>query len=482
MGGNNARTDECSILTFVSRANDGAVGLPDCRPKAGVLPHRHVRRPGEPSRSLLIELDPPAGLFVGPCGAVADLAHSGEYLTHRPRTVPRHAEVVHVPLLDTEVHRRQVQRHIRCHPDGARVSGPVQRQPHSEELTEVGDLPHGGQPADVRHVTTNKVDQPVLNQRQVLRLINEELPHGEGCRRVVAEQLEVVHLLRGEDVLEEEEAVGLKGLRKLDGTAARNTLVDVVEQLDLVTELLPRLLKKLGHKPHVGLRVEKARRGGRSVHLIPDFALTGPHVVSTSTRAVSRLARHRALQTDVLKTLLHEVLRVRDHLRDGGARGVDVHRDALAHLAPEQLVDRHAGKLTLDVPERLVHTTKRIVEHRTTPPVTGNLCGEENVFDLLHVTAPEKGVKVRFDCLHHTARTLGKGGAAQTVQPGLGGLDLHNYQTDATGRRGFDTPDLCDRYLLRCRLLLPRTLRRRRHCCSYPCLTSSYDNNKVQKL
>ena len=60
----------------------------------------------------------------------------------------------------------------------------------------------------------------------------------------------------------------------------------------------------------------------------------------------------------------------------------------------EQIVDRHAGQLALDVPQRLVDPGQRVVEHRSRPPVAREVRGLPDVLDLGHPPADLRGREV----------------------------------------------------------------------------------------
>ena len=50
--------------------------------------------------------------------------------------------------------------------------------------------------ADVTHVHADEVDEPVLDQRQVLRLIDEELAHRDWGGGLLPDHAKVLQLLR----------------------------------------------------------------------------------------------------------------------------------------------------------------------------------------------------------------------------------------------------------------------------------------------
>ena len=59
----------------------------------------------------------------------------------------------------------------------------------------------------------------------------------------------------------------------------------------------------------------------------------------------------------------HQLLRLLDHLRAAGPAGGGEGRDDVALLAAEELVDRHAERLALDVVERDVDRRDRGLQH-----------------------------------------------------------------------------------------------------------------------
>jgi len=115
----------------------------------------------------LVKVYTEAGPFVGPEVAVADLRSAGENLARGLRE--------DVLFLNPEVVARQVERQIRRVADRRDVAWPVPGRSDPEELAEGGELPADAQPADVRQVDSDEVDQPIPDQRNVLRLVDEQL-------------------------------------------------------------------------------------------------------------------------------------------------------------------------------------------------------------------------------------------------------------------------------------------------------------------
>ena len=78
---------------------------------------------------------------------------------------------------------------------------------------------------------------------------------------------------------------------------------------------------------------------------------------------------------------------LRGHVLLGGAVGVDVDVGRFPALAAQQVVDRHAGQLALDVPQRLVDARDRVVEHRAVAPVAVDHAHLPDFLDATHVPA-----------------------------------------------------------------------------------------------
>ena len=66
----------------------------------------------------------------------------------------------------------------------------------------------------------------------------------------------------------------------------------------------------------------------------------------------------------------------------------------MTDLAAEQLIERHAGALGLDVPQRDVDAAHRVEQHRPVPPVRADVARLPDVLDLVDVAADEKRLQV----------------------------------------------------------------------------------------
>ena len=116
----------------------------------------------------------------------------------------------------------------------------------------------------------------------------------------------------------------------------------------------------------------------------------------------------------------------------------------LAALAPHEIMYRHAGLLSLDIPERHVNSGERVIEYRSLPPVGTYLGGQEDILDFSNVAASQKRVEVFLHRFHHGQRSLGEGGTAESIKSWLAGFQLDDDQPDP-GRRGKNAADFLDR-------------------------------------
>ena len=203
---------------------------------------------------------------------------------------------------------------------------------------------------------------------------------------LLPQQAEVIVLLRRERILEEEQPVRLERLAQVDALIERDALVHVVQQLDFVTELGAEVLEELRQHPAVRRRLPDRARVGRSDR----FAGRSGGVAGRAACAVTGIARGADLDPDVAEAALHRRAGVLLDFLEAGAAGVEVTVGAVAHLAAEQLVERQAGALTLDVPQRDVDAAHRIEQDRAVAPVRAHVARLPDVLDLVDVAADQE--------------------------------------------------------------------------------------------
>src|SRR5262252_6925761 len=78
---------------------------------------------------------------------------------------------------------------------------------------------------------------------------------------------------------------------------------------------------------------------------------------------------------------------------------VTIHGEAA--LAAEELIDRHAGALALDVPQGLIYSAERVVQHRTVAPVGTRVGGLPEILDIVGISTAAEVVKVILDRAFH---------------------------------------------------------------------------------
>ena len=254
-----------------------------------------------------------------------------------------------------------------------------------------------------------------------------------------AQQPEMIVVFRRERILEEEQAIRLQRLAQVDRLIQVDALVDVVQQLDLVAELGAHVLEELRQHPHVrsGSQIARGLVGPiASSRISRRVGYRGP-------RTVARVAGRRHLHAHVAEAPLHAGARVLFDLGEAVAARVVVAVGAVTHLAAEQLIERHAGALALDVPERHVDAAHRVEQHRAVAPVPAHVARLPDVLDLVDVAADQERPQILVDRRFDDERALRERGTAPAHQAGLGGLHLHQHQPDPVGC-GEDRLDVAD--------------------------------------
>jgi len=151
---------------------------------------------------------------------------------------------------------------------------------------------------------------------------------------------------------------------------------------------------------------------------------------------------HAGLHADRLEAFLLVFLHRLDRLGVVAAVGVAVDHEAVAALAPEQLVHRHAGQLPLDVPECHVDGRDGGHGHGTAPPVGATVEVLPDVFDVARIAADEAREHVLVEVGLDGEFTAVEGRVAESDNPFVGD-DLHGDEVAArAGDDGLDAFDL----------------------------------------
>jgi hypothetical protein len=101
----------------------------------------------------------------------------------------------------------------------------------------------------------------------------------------------------------------------------------------------------------------------------------------------------------------------------------------------------------------------------TGPPVGADREHRPDVFDVVHRAPDDLWLEVLFDRGGDGQRTLSEGGAAETVEAGLIGLDLDDHQPDPF-RRGENHPHVADAGSARTAHVIPGWRQQRRRSLS----------------
>jgi hypothetical protein len=217
----------------------------------------------------------------------------------------------------------------------------------------------------------------------------------------------------GGGVFQPEQAIRLQVARQPRRLDRGQAVVRVVQQFDLLAMVGAQLFEQLGHHAEITRR--------------------GPHRLGRPL-ALGRLVR-RAAAGDAVglvdpghATLCAagdeaEFAKTGDFLaglRDVAAVGVAVDQRALARAPAQQRVQRHAGHLAEDVPQRHVHRGDRGHRHRPAPP--GRAAVEElpEVVDAAGVAADQVRHHVVLQVGRHRQFATVEGGVAQAVHAGAG--------------------------------------------------------------
>src|SRR5262249_6442245 len=153
----------------------------------------------------------------------------------------------------------------------------------------------------------------------------------------------MVLLLRRPRVFQEKQMIFLQLFAQGYGLAGRDSLVNIVQQLDLVAQRRSEMLKQLGNGAQVGAGFPDELGIGW-----PNYFLLGGLAAGTST--IGRQARNRHLDPDMAVALCHCLTDVFLDLLEGAPLNMSIESGGKAAFPTQQLVDGHIGPLALNVP------------------------------------------------------------------------------------------------------------------------------------
>ncbi len=212
-------------------------------------------------------------------------------------------------------------------------------------------------------------------------------------------------------------------------------MVDVVQQVHVPAQDFPRLLEQFRHVVQVlGGRPQVLGRKVSVGRLVE-------HLVAGDAVGAGQ-ARHAGLQANGLVAHGLVLHRLGDGVVDGLAVGVTVDGDARSAGAAQQLIDRQARDLALDVPQRHVDGRQGGHGHRTAAPVRAAIEELPDVLDLMGVTADQAGDHVIPQEADHRQFAPVQGGVADPGDSVLG-RDLQRHEVAAgTGDDDLGVDDL----------------------------------------
>ena len=278
---------------------------------------------------LLVEVDAEAGHVRGERVAVlpADLLREQVYV-EGPRPL-RH-------LLHADVRRRHAEGDARGGAD--RAQRVMRNDVDIVSLAPVGHLQRLGQPAHDAQVDAGVADQLLLYDLAEGPFARPLLAGGYGQGYVLRQGAVAARVLRPERVLDEEGLVRLQGLAQADDVRRVQARVDIEEQLDIRPDGVP-------HGGHLRLaqpdsldRLQRARPSERA-------GAGGASLREAPARELPALLLGGQAALDEREGISALVVRVAD--------------DLVPHRPAQELVDRHAEGLALDVPERDVDGADR---------------------------------------------------------------------------------------------------------------------------
>ena len=311
----------------------------------------------------------------------------------------------------------------RAHAHRGEIRRPVAAGAHLVQRRQVGDAAQVRDAAGVDDGGADVVDELLLDQALAVPDGIEDLAHGQRRGRVLADQAEGVLVLGRGRVLDPEQAVGLELAAQARGLDGCEAVVHVVQQVVLPAQLGAHGLEQARHVAQVlaGVPVVLGRQAavGGLVEGVP------------AADAVDLLQPgHAALRADGLVAELGVAQHLVDRLLDVAAVGVAVDHDAAAARATQHLVQRQAGGLGLQVPQRGVDGRDRAHRHRPAPPVGAAVEVVPDVLELVRVAPDQAGHDVVLQVARHRELASVERAVAQPGQAGVG-LDLQRDEVAA---------------------------------------------------
>ena len=204
-------------------------------------------------------------------------------------------------------------------------------------------------------------------------------------------------------------------------------MVHVVQEMDLVAAGLPDAGEEFRDEIEIPGRVPEVFPGQSRFGGLVGGAAVGNAVGMVDTRDAG-LDPHRP------ETGCGRLVDPVDGFFRVTARDVGVHHDPVPALSPDQVVDRRAQDLSLDVPEGGIDGRNGGHVHSAAFPVGAFVEIMPDVFDVRRVPADQRRQEVILKTTRHGFFTAVQGGVAQAVHSPVG----HDFQGDEIPARAGD--------------------------------------------
>ena len=288
------------------------------------------------------------------------------------------------PLLDAEVRHPGIEVQRCAHADRRQVGRTVEARAHLVECREVREPAHVRNAAGMHDRRADEVDQVLLDEMLAIPDGVEDLADRQRRHGVMPDQLERVLILGRRRVLQPEQPIRLQLARQSRGLDRRQTMMCVMQQLDVVTVVHAQLFEQFRHEAQIlrrgPLRFERQRAFGRLVRL------------ACTRDAVGFLqAGYGALSTHRAKAQFDMPPHFVAGLGDVAAIGMTVNQCALSRASTQQLIQRHARELREDVPQRDIDCGNRRHRHRPPSPVRAAIEKLPGVLDPSGVATDQVG-------------------------------------------------------------------------------------------
>lgn len=278
----------------------------------------------------------------------------------------------------------------RPHGHGGKIGRAVTAGSHLVESGKIGNPPQLRNAARSNDGAADIVDQLVLDQILGVPDRVEDLAHGKRRDGMLADQLEDFLVLGRGYVFQPEQLVRLEHLAEVGGLLRGIAMVAIVQQVMVEAVSCPQLIKQLGHIVQRQPRVPAghAREGGIGRFMVELAAADAISVLD---------ARHAGLRADRLVAKVDVLADGIGRFFDVRAVGVAIDHHPVTAAPAEQLVERHACHLCLDVPQRHVDGRNRSHRHWPAPPVGTAIEVLPDILDPLRVHSDQARDDVLFE-------------------------------------------------------------------------------------